>query len=212
MMKKSLGNAFFAAALASIISMPASAQWMDASLVNLYATGSKIDVKYVGYEAAFTNTVFANFVNGVNFVDAGDGAIFRNRAYGGDAASAAGDEVTLNRDWTIGEEVVFSILVRRTWAPVETPTYFSGAGSRNRDGAVHVRFFEGTEAGWIGVGFEDLDEDWDNVDSDFNDVAFEVKGVSTSVVPEPMTVTLLLTGLAGVGIFARRRRNQGLDI
>ena len=55
------------------------------------------------------------------------------------------------------------------------------------------------------VGFEDSFNY--NIDSDFNDVVFAVRGVS--VVPEPITMTRLATGLAGLGGAGMLKRRRG---
>ena len=56
------------------------------------------------------------------------------------------------------------------------------------------------------VGFEDL---LGGGDEDYNDAVFAVRGVGTTVTPEPLTMTLLATGLAGLsGAGLRRRRQQ----
>ena len=84
------------------------------------------------------------------------------------------------------------------------------------DGAVHAVVATSCGSELCGsftgtaVGFEDIREVNPplSIDRDFNDIVFGVQQNPATVVPEPMTMTLLATGLAGmsgVGMVRRRK-------
>jgi hypothetical protein len=131
--------------------------------------------------------------------------------------------------WTAGTEIVFALMVNQgdgyNW-------FFSGDPSRNGDGLAHLAYFpqllfpdgvpgddgQGLVPNTAGknlFGFEDVH--YNPSDWDFNNAIFALDADSinppTEVVPEPVTMTLLATGLAGLSAaqFRRRRRRTPSD-
>ena len=185
----------------------------------VFKTGD-IKVQFVFSSAQYTDDLYY-FVTVGNFATAQ--FTFSNRA-------AAGTIVDVNdAALAIGAEAIFGICVTQgNPAPNANPNptagcsdvFYTGAASRNSDNQFHARVFtiaEYTAAfGALPAGVNLADgynyiigfEDIRNLgDRDYNDLIFAVRGVTP--IPEPVTMTLLATGLAGMGgagVFKRRKK------
>ena len=182
-------------------------------------------VKYLGAQAMYTNDLYFYLTVGGSHE-----LLFRNKT----TPAGTEVEVTSSSGLAAGAEAIFSICTNLAPAAPGTGCtssnqYYTGDGSRNPETRFHAAVW--SRDAWLAgcaampshcnaagvaaltgdpsyqyvIGFEDSFNY--NIDSDFNDVVFAVRDVS--VVPEPLTMTLLATGLAGMGgagAMKRRRR------
>lgn len=134
-------------------------------------------------------------------------------------------------NWLPGSEIIFALRVDQgqdAQGNEEYNWFFSGDPSRNlnwdgTDGYAHLAYFPdgvggnkgvGTVPGTTGVGgifgFEDVTYEYS--DWDFDNAMFGLNTGSveyaTDVAPEPATMTLLATGLVGLGALAGPRRGR----
>lgn len=191
---------------------------------SIYKAGSdNLFVKFIGKQAFYTNDLYYY----LTLPGAGQFLLRNNVAVGTVV------EATTSSALAIGAEAIFGICANLDGAAAGTGcttsnNYFTGPASRNPDTRFHATVWtrEAYLAGCalnpsacdanittlladtnynLVVGFEDSFNY--NIDSDFNDVVFAVRGATT--VPEPVTMTLLATGLAGMGgagAFKRRKK------
>lgn len=151
------------------------------------------------------------------------------------AQACFGNPLNVAFGWTAGTEMVFALGVNQGLdGELNTPDYnwfFSGDPNRNTNadgqpsagtGFAHLAFWPNGVGGNRGVGtvpgtsgkglfgFEDVG--FTNSDWDFDNAIFglqgDLAGFPSAVTPEPATLAMLGTGLAGLGAFARTRRRR----
>jgi hypothetical protein len=174
----------------------------------LVATGGPVIAEFMGHTAGFTNDLYVFDINDLTTPlpvtatvgSLGQGLIFTN------TTTPPTTQVNLG-NFAAGTELVFGIHVRNTGF-----TYYMGPGVRNPDGLAHAATDNGLPpqfppygaipAGFVGVGFEDI---FGGGDLDYDDLGFAFSNVRVQA-PEPVSMSLLAIGLAGLGV-RRMRRN-----
>lgn len=177
-----------------------------------FATGGDIWIKYLGYEAAYGDSLSYSVDGGTTYSN-----ILYNHTAPWNSTYNLGSVAA-------GTQVIFSIFVHNTAAwPNGDPDdlgkrYYTGPAGDNPDNRVHAMLGTYTSepgdpvAFDLQVGFEDIlfDDNNPNPDWDYDDVVFATHGV-THLVPEPLSMLLLSTGLFGIGAVAFRRKEENED-
>lgn len=211
-----------ALALSLVAVAPARAQIGGVPGGTVTYTGGQVTLTLLFQEALFENELFVfRSAIGNTFDPANAVAVFSNKA-------GIGSTFTFNPAAELGlaagDELIFAICTNVPSGDAVScgsfgdanAVLYSGPASRNFDNAIHAQVATSCSGAYCGtftgtaVAFEDIREinpDMIPPDHDFNDLVF---GVTQTTVPEPVTMTLLATGLAGMSgasIWKRRRRS-----
>lgn len=221
-----LGNLLARGAMAlSAVALSAGTAAADPDIGGTLNKTGDMWARFIGSDAFFDDDLYFY----LNVGDLGTAQfLFANHA------TAPGSEVDINDGaLAIGDEAIFGICVDVAGGGGTTNDcadaedfFYTGDPTRNADGQHHVKLWTiadyiaeqpldgenlafaqaAADAGYTYIlGFEDI---LGGGDQDYNDVIYALRGVT--VVPEPVSMTLLATGLAGMGGFGalKRRRNK----
>lgn len=200
---KAVRTALVSGALLASSAIAANAQ--TPSVAPFLGLGGNVSVRFVGSNAGDRSQLFYKIGGAYN--SGSYTLLFTNNNPG---ASAPGSEVNIG-PVAAGTEVIFQLVNYTSGL-----TFYSGAASRNIDNTAHVSTTNPGPSGTVAIGggnyttafnFEDRQfPPGGNADGDYNDLNFELAGVTQSVVPEPSSYALMLAGLLSLGVAARRRR------
>jgi hypothetical protein len=199
------GTALAAAALALA---PAAARAQTPSPNDFVANGGVVTVRFVGATSIVDFSTLAYRIGAFSAGATDYTNLFTNNPQGG---TPVGTQVV------IGNVAAGTPIIFRLTNTTQNLSFFSGPGTRNQDGAIHLGLVAGSGTAANGGGtftqgftFEDRSGTTPPIaDFDYNDLSFEIANAAPqNVIPEPSTYALLGAGLAGVVGMARRRRTQ----
>lgn len=193
-LKKTLALGILALSSINAYAFPIAAAGTEGNAVIVAGT-NPIVATYEGNSASYSNDLYLELdgagLPGLDGNSSNDLFIFNNHG------NAPGDTATLG-SFALGMELVFRLHVNNTGFD-----YFSGAASRNPDGAAHARVQNNWAPSTTLVSFEDLYGLPEGVNG-YNDLSFSFSNTRSQGVPEALN-TGLCFGLVLSGLFVARR-------
>ncbi|WP_295750232.1 PEP-CTERM sorting domain-containing protein [Undibacterium sp.] len=178
-------TAFLAASLISVSAFAFPIASAGTEGLPVIASGGEVVATYEGNSAGYSNDLLLNLV-----------FIFNNHA------TPIGSMMSLG-SFAAGTELVFNLFVHNTG-----DNWYTGAASRNADNLFHARVQQNWKPGTTLVSFEDLRGTPEGANG-YNDLSFSFTNTQSEVpeVPEPASISLLLAGLALLGLATRRQHH-----